>query len=478
MRTPAAPCPTILRKGSFRVMDIFTLPSYPEVVDMLDSFHNAERVPPAGVDFAGGSERMAKLMKRLGSPHAAIPAIHIAGTKGKGSVSHFAAAALGAAGLKVGLYTSPHVETLRERIAVQGRPIGEQRFVEACMVVLREAEAMREEGEAPSYFEVLTATAFVAFKGAGVEAMVLETGLGGRLDATNLPDLRVAAVGLTAISKDHEDILGHTLPEIAGEKAAIIRKNVPVVVAAQQDEVMEVVAGRAGECHAPLFKVGGDVLFSFRKEAVPDKPVLGQRLDLETWRNVYPDIPLALLGRHQGENAALALGLTDLFLEYMDREPLDSLVLKRAWRSLTLPARMEVAATGPWRVVDGAHNPASAWAAAETLAASFTGTERTLVFGVAADKDWRTMLRILAPLFGHVVVTPFDSPRAADPAELAAFVAKEYPGVKTAVALDPSHAIELAEGFAGKDGVILITGSLYLAGEARKLLRAEKAVKG
>jgi dihydrofolate synthase/folylpolyglutamate synthase len=458
-------------------MDIFTLPSYREVLDLLDSYHNVERALPAATDFAGGSERMAKLVKRLGSPHATIPSLHIAGTKGKGSVSHLAAAALGAAGLKVGLYTSPHVETLRERIAIQGRPIGEQRFVEACMTVLREADAMRDEGQAPSYFEVLTATAFVAFRGAGVEAMILETGLGGRLDATNLPDLRVAATGLTAISMDHEDILGHTLGEIAGEKAAIIRRNVPVVTSPQQDEVMDLIIMKAAERNAPLFRVGKDVTFSFRKEISPDKPNLGQRLDLETWRNVYPDIPMALLGHHQAENAALALGLTDLFLEYMDREPLDSLVLKRAWRNLALPARMEVTGSEPWRIVDGAHNPASAWAAAETLAATFTGTNRTLVFGVASDKDWRTMLRILAPLFRHVVFTPFDSPRATDPAELAAFAAKEYPGVKTAVALDPAHALELAEGFTGKDGVVLVTGSLYLAGEVRKLLRAEKAMK-
>ncbi len=455
-------------------MDISTLPSYREVLELLDSFNNLERAAPVAGSLAGGSERMGKLMKRLDSPHISIPAIHVAGTKGKGSVTHLVAAALNAVGFKTGLYTSPHVENLRERILIHGRPVGEQRFVEAAATAIREADAMRREGTSPSYFEVLTATALVAFQAAKVEVMVLETGLGGRLDATNLPDARVVAVGLTAISKDHEEILGHTLAEIAAEKAEIIRQGVPVVAMPQEKGVTKLIADKARERRARLFLVGKDVTVATRKGATPDRPSLGQRLDLETWRNVYPDIPLAMLGRHQSENAATALALVDLFLEYMDREPLDSLVLKRAWRSLILPARLEVAGQEPWRVVDGAHNPASAWAAAETVAEAFTAGMRTLIFGAAKDKDWRTMLRILAPQFGHMVLTPYDSPRAADPADLAAFMAKEYPGIKIAAAIDPAHALELAEGFTPRDGLILACGSLYLAGEIRALCRRDR----
>lgn len=451
------------------LMEINTLPSYREALELLDSFHNLERSEPVAGAMDGGSERMVNLMKRLGSPHAVIPAVHVAGTKGKGSVTSMVAAALSAAGIKTGLYTSPHVGDLRERIMLNGRPVGEQRFVEACATVLKEAEEMRREGVSPSWFEVLTATAFVVFQQSKVEAMVLETGLGGRLDATNMPDLRLVVAGLTAISKDHEDILGDDLQSIAVEKAAIVRKNTPVVTMPQEAGVMRVIMDRARALHAPVFQVGKDVLVELRKPAQPDKPGLGQRLDLETWRNVYPDIPMAMLGRHQAENAAMALGLTDLFLEYMDREPLDSLVLKRAWRSLFLPGRLEVVSSQPWHVVDGAHNPASAWAATETIMEAFGTDRRTLVFGVAADKDYRSMLKILAPLFSHIVFTPFDSPRAADPAELAAFVETEYPDVKTAVAIDPAHALELADGFTPKDGLILTAGSLYLAGEMRRL---------
>lgn len=458
-------------------MDISTLPSYREVIELLDSFANVEKNRPVPGALTGGSERMAKLMKRLGSPHAAIPALHIAGTKGKGSVSCLTAAAISATGLKTGVYTSPHVECLRERIMINGRPIGEHRFAEACATVLREVEAMRKDGQAPSYFEVLTATALVAFAAANVEAMVLETGLGGRLDATNLGDLRLVAVGITAISRDHEEILGKSLTGIAAEKAAIIRKGVPVVVMPQAGDVMRVILERAKEQQSRVFTVGQEVKIAFRKRVTPDKPNLGQRLDFETWYNVYPDVPIAMLGEHQAYNAAMALGLTDLFLEYMDREPLDSVVLKRAWRSYTLPARMEMVDAKPWRLVDGAHNPASAWAAAETVTEAFSTRKRTLIFGVAEDKDWRTMLRVLAPLFQTVVFTPFDSPRAADPAELAAFIEKEYPGIKTASAIDPAHALELAEGFTPEDGLILITGSLYLAGEMRVLGRREKTSK-
>ena len=458
-------------------METNTLPSYEEVLERLDTFHNLEKAGLVPGSMNGGSERMARLMKRLGSPHASIPAVHVAGTKGKGSVTGMVAAALTAAGLKTGLYTSPHVDDIRERIQIHGRPIGKERFIEACMTVMHEAEAMQADGCGPSWFEVFTATAFVAFQAARVEAMVLETGLGGRLDATNLADLRLVACGITAISKDHEDLLGSSLTAIAAEKAAIIKEHIPVVVMPQEESVMRVISARARELSAPVFVVGKDIQVNFRKPVQPDKPGLGQRLDLETWRNVYPDIPIAMLGRHQAENAGLALGLTDLFLEYMDRESLDSLVLKRAWRSLALPARMEVMASSPWHIVDGAHNPASAWAAAETLIEAFSTAERTLIFGVARDKDYRTMLRVMAPLFKRVIFTAFDSPRAVPAAELEQFLKKEFPHARISTAAGPADALEAAESQTPADGLILTAGSLWLAGEMRALCLREKTAQ-
>lgn len=459
-------------------MEIQSLPSYEDILARLDTFHNLERAAMVADSLAGGSERMSKLMRRVGSFHVSIPAVHIAGTKGKGSVSHLCAAALTAAGLKTGLYTSPHVSDLRERIQINGRPVNRQRFIEAAMPVLYEAGLMRDEGEGPSWFEVLTAIAIVAFANARVEAMVLETGLGGRLDATNMPDLRVAAVGITTIAKDHEEILGSTLESIAAEKAAIIRKNIPVVIMPQESSVMRVIESRAKKLGARIFRVGKDVQLEIRQCSEKDKPALGQRLNLETWRNVYPDIPVAMLGDHQAENAGLALGLADLFLEYMDREPLDTLVLRRAWRGLSLPARMEVVSSQPWHIVDGAHNPASAWAASETIIESFSATNRTLVFGVSSDKDYRSMLRILVPLFSRVVLTQFDSPRATSVEELSRFIKKAFPGVSVTTALDPSHALTVAESTTPSDGLILSTGSLWLAGEIRGLTQREKMHQG
>jgi dihydrofolate synthase/folylpolyglutamate synthase len=284
----------------------------------------------------------------------------------------------------------------------------------------------------------------------------------------------VAVCGIASISKDHEDILGSRLAAIAAEKAGIIKEYIPVVVMPQEDGVMRVVTGRARELSAPVFGGGKDIHAQFRKPVQRDRPGLGQRLDLETRRNVYPDIPIAMLGRHQLENAALALGLTDLFLEYMDREPLDSLVLKRAWRSLALPARLEVTSDHPWHIVDGAHNPASAWAAAEMVEEAFSTDNRTLLFGVAKDKDYRTMLRVLAPLFRRIVLTAFDSPRAAPASELDQFLKREFPRIAVSVAPDPSRALELAESQTPADGLILTTGSLWLAGEMRALCRREK----
>jgi dihydrofolate synthase/folylpolyglutamate synthase len=456
-------------------MEIHTLPSYEEILETLDAYQNLERIGVTPAALGGGSERMHKLTKRLGSPHANIPAIHIAGTKGKGSVSHLTAAALAAAGIRTGLYTSPHVDDLRERIQVNGRPVNQQRFVEAAVAVIREASAMRSEGCCPSWFEILTAVALQVFHNARVEAMVLETGLGGRLDATNLPDLRLVASGLTAISRDHEEVLGSSLTAIAAEKAAIIRPNVPAVTMKQEDSVLHVIESRARVQNSPLLSVGKEIRVAFRKDAARDRPGVGPRLDLETRRTAYPDIPIAMLGRHQADNAGVALGLVDLFLEYMDREPLDALVLKRAWRSLTLPARLEVMANNPWHVVDGAHNPASAWVAAETVLEAFSAVERTLIFGVARDKDWKTMLRILAPLFSRIVLTPFDSPRASAPEVLDQFIRAGFPGIKTAVAIDAAHALELASGFTSREGLILTCGSLWLAGEVRGLCRREKA---
>ena len=458
-------------------MNASTLFSYNEAIALLDTFVNFERTPPAAGDSGFGTERMSNLLRRLDSPHLVAPVAHIAGTKGKGSTAFLTAAALAGSGLKTGLYMSPHVENMRERIMVNGRPISERQFAESCQAATKSAADMRADGHEPTYFEVLTAAAFHAFNAVGVEAIVLETGLGGRLDATNVPDLRVAVTGISTISMDHEKVLGNTLTAIAGEKAGIIRSGVPVVTGPQSHEAMKVIRSRTDSVGAPLFRTGEDVVASIRKGVTTDRPELGQRLDMETWRSLYPDVVLSLLGDHQVTNAALALGVTELFLEGIGKGPMDSLALKRAWRGLILPARLEVFSTHPWLVIDGAHNPASAWAAAEVITQTFSTRERTLVFGVASDKDAETMLRVLAPLFQNVILTPFESPRCVGVESLAEFMEKTFPAIKTIRAANSSEALALARETVSAEGLILAAGSMYLAGEIRAASRQAQGTK-
>ncbi|MDR1611832.1 MAG: bifunctional folylpolyglutamate synthase/dihydrofolate synthase [Planctomycetota bacterium] len=451
-------------------MDTTTVTEYQEAVSRLETFMNFERNPAALSSAGFGTERMSNLMRRIGSPHLTMPVVHIAGTKGKGSTAHMVAAALSAAKMRVGLYTSPHVDNLRERILLGRRLIGERQFVLAAKTVLKAAEDMRAAGHEPSYFEALTAIAFQSFHAAGMEALVVETGLGGRLDATNLPGLPVVAVGITAISRDHEDILGSDLASIAAEKAGIIRKNVPVASAVNEPSALGVIMTRTSELDAPLFRIGRDVTWRSRKGgSAIDRPERGQRLDFETWRAIYPDISMPLLGEHQIENAALALALIELFAEGSRRGPLDVRALKNGWRTMNIPARFEVLSNRPWVVVDGGHNPAAAWAAAETMRRNFSTRKRVLVFGAAADKDVRTMLRVLAPLFGTIVAAPYDSPRACPPMEIKAILdAQDYQG-GVLIAESPKAALEAARERVPEDGLILAFGSFYLAGEIRAL---------
>ncbi|MDR0361844.1 MAG: bifunctional folylpolyglutamate synthase/dihydrofolate synthase [Planctomycetota bacterium] len=461
-------------------MDTTTVTEYQEAIQRLDSFMNFERNPAALSAGGFGTERMANLMRRIGSPHLTMPAVHIAGTKGKGSTAHLVAAALTASKIMVGLYTSPHVNDLRERIVIGRRPVNERRFALAARTALKAAEDMRADGHEPSYFEVLTAIAFQFFHNAGVEVVVLEAGLGGRLDATNLPDLPVLATGISSISRDHEDILGADLPLIAAEKAGIIRRNVPVATSVTEPGALDVIIKTAAAMESPLFRVGEDVRFSRRENRQPPpRPERGQRIDFETWRALYPDVSLGLLGDHQAENAALALALVELFMDGSSRGPLDGGALRSGWRNLAIPARMEILGGRPRLVVDGGHNPSAAWAVAEAVAGVFPAERRVLVFGSAADKDSRTMLRILAPLFDRIVFSAYDSPRAKTATELMAELAELGRGDKGTAAESPARALELARGLVPDDGLILAFGSFYLAGEVRSAaLAAERDSPG
>jgi dihydrofolate synthase/folylpolyglutamate synthase len=442
-------------------------PRYEDVLAFLDGFTNYERVS----DFTAGPEtlcldRMRHLLDQLGRPQDACPALHIAGTKGKGSTATMAAALLQAAGRRVGLFTSPHLVSVRERIVIDGTPVSRERFCAAFAAVrpALEATAARREWSPPTYFETLTAMAFVAFAAAEVDLAVLEVGLGGRFDSTNV--VRPVATAITPVSLDHTRQLGDTLGAIAAEKAGILKPSVPLVLAPQPPEAEAVIRGRAAELDAPVLAFGEDRLQV--RTIHPPGPDTPQVLTLTAGRAALAGVPLPLLGRHQSVNAAVAAALVDAFLAAREEPPLTDAVARRAWRPLRLPARLEITGRRPWVLVDGAHNPASAWALAETLQDRFAGARLTLIFGAAQDKDIPGMLRVLAPLADRLVLTESGNPRGLPAANAVAHV-PEGLDLSLEVEPDPREALTRAVARAGAEDVVCVAGSLYLAGRVRRL---------
>jgi dihydrofolate synthase/folylpolyglutamate synthase len=447
-----------------------TIPRYDEIEAWLGGFTNYERQS----DYrhspdALGTERVAELLARLGEPHLRAPVLHIAGTKGKGSVACLTARLLQEKGCRVGLFTSPHVLHLRERIRIGGRPVTPERFAEVFARVRPVAEAMREHPvfRPPTYFEILTAAAFVAFAEAECDVVVLEVGLGGRLDATNLPDLPAVATAITPVSRDHMKQLGGELHQIAGEKAGILRPEVPLVLAPQERTVRALLLRRAEAIGVPVLQVGRDIRVRHHRPPPADDPQAPQRLSFETWRGTeHRDVPLPLAGAHQLPNAAVALGLAELFLEEDARPPLGTSALRRAWRHAELPGRIELVSRAPWVVLDGAHNAASAWALAEVIHSRFPPGRRALVFGAQGDKEIEVMLRILAPLFDLLILTSTGSPRSMDARAVQAHIRESH--LRPArVIPDPAEALEEAVVRIGPEGMACVAGSLYLAGLLR-----------
>ncbi len=446
------------------------LVSFEDVQAYLNAFTNYERV----TDYKSGpacmgTERIEELLSRLGKPHLAAPVIHVAGSKGKGSTCCLASRLLQSLGFRVGLFVSPHIGSLCERVQINGEPVSRDVFCEAFARVQPVVEDMRNHPELkpPTYFEIITAIAFVAFAAAGVEVTVMEVGLGGRLDATNLSDLPVTVSGITPVSRDHVKQLGSDLVSIAGEKAGILRRGVPMVMAEQEAEVADFLRDRAAELGCAVIAAGRGITVRVCHEPPPDTPEAPQRLDLCTWRAIHRDVPLPLLGRHQAGNAVVGLGLVEAFLESVNAGPVDTASLRRAWREVTMPGRIEVVARKPWVILDGAHNGASAWALGETLQQRFSASERVMIFAVARDKEVNTILRILAPLAQRMILTTIPTPRCMDTGELVEMVSGAY-DANVLVEPDPVLAIEMGRGLAGAAGLVFAAGSLYLVGALRK----------
>ena len=397
--------------------------------------------------------------------------VHVAGTNGKTSTTRMVDALLREFGLRTGRFTSPHLHTLRERISFDGQPIDPERFIATYDDVAPYLDLVDSRHDVRlSFFEVLTAMAFAAFADAPVDVAVVEVGMGGAWDATNVADAQVAVV--TPIDIDHTHFLGSTLTEIAGEKAGILKPGSYGVLAQQPVEAAEVLLRRSVEVDAIVAREGLEFGVMARTLAVG-----GQMLSLRGLAGEYDDVFLPLLGAHQAHNAACALAAVEAFLggAHAERGPLDVDLVRAAFAGVSSPGRLETVRSSPTVLLDAAHNPAGARATAEAVGESFGFTRLVGVFAAMADKDVRGMLEALEPVLAEVVVSQSTSGRAMPADELAAIAVEVFGADRVEVAprlddaIDSAVALAEEEGHFGGAGV-LVTGSIVTVAEARTLL--------
>ena len=413
-------------------------------------------------------DRIRDLLDVLGDPQTAVPVILVAGTNGKTSTARMIDALLHAFGLRVGRYTSPHLESVTERISIDGAPLPDDRFVTAYQELAPYLHLVDSRQEHPlSYFETLTALAYAVFADAPVDVAVVEVGMGGSWDATNVADAQVSVV--TPIGLDHQAYLGDTVTEIAGEKAGIIGAGCVAVLAQQSLEAAEVLLRRVAEVGATVAREGLEFGVVGRSLAVG-----GQVLELKGLAGDYDQIHLTLLGAHQAHNAAVALAAVEAFLGG-GGEPLDIDHVRAGFAAATSPGRLEVVRRGPTVLIDAAHNPDGARSLAAAVADDYAFDRLIGVVGVLADKDARGLLEALEPVLTQVVITRTSSPRALDPDDLAAVAVSVFGADRVSVSPRLADAIDAAIGLAEQDGEVagsgvLVTGSVVTAGEARALL--------
>jgi len=446
-------------------------PRFDAVVASILSRNPEHRIHPS-------LDRVREACALLGDPQLSYRVVHLAGTNGKTSTARMVERLVREHDLRTGRFTSPHLVDVTERISIDGEPVSHAAFVRAwddvepVVSILDERAAAKEEPRL-SFFEVLTVMAFAAFADAPVDVAVIETGLGGTWDTTNVvvPDVVV----VTPVSMDHEAWLGSTLEEIAGHKAGIIKHGATVVLAAQEEEAEGVFLAKAATERVSLVREGVEFGVVSRELAVG-----GQLLTLRTRGGTYTDVLLPLHGAHQAQNAAVALSAAEALLALPGTTLVPGLV-EAALTDVTSPGRLEVVRTSPTILVDAAHNPGGAQALAAAVAEAFTLTRLVGVVGVAGDKDVEGVLQALEPVLAEVVVTRSSSPRSMEVADLVE-VAEDVFGedrVHQADRLDEAltMAVDLAEadggaggGYGGSGAGVLVAGSVVLAGDVRQLL--------
>lgn len=440
--------------------------SIAEVEDALLSRWPETRLEPS-------LDRIRAFTELLGEPQHAYRVVHLTGTNGKTSTSRMVDALLRALELRTGRFTSPHLETINERISVDGEPLDDEAFVRAFNDIAPYTHLVDEDQPHPlSFFETVVGMAYAAFADAPVDVAVVEVGMGGGWDATNVADGDVAVV--LPISVDHAKYLGATPQAIAQEKAGIIKAGSVAVSAAQEPEVEAVLAARVAEVGASLVREGVDFGVVARTPAVG-----GQIVSIEGLRGRYDDLFLPLYGAHQAQNAAVALASVEALVG--GAEPLDAELVAAALAEVTSPARLEIVRRSPTVVLDAAHNPHGARASAEALEDSFTFDPLIGVLGVMADKDVEGLLVALEPVLAHVVATQNSSDRSLSATALGEAAVEVFGEERVTVVPRLLDAIEAAATLAeaGESvsasigaGAVLVTGSVVTAGEARTLLTA------
>ena len=441
--------------------------TYPETVQYLESFINYETIPVYSYKESLKLERIKNFLTTIDNPQDSLRCLHIAGTKGKGSTSAFIAYILRQAGYKVGLYTSPHLSDFRERIRIltpnsqlptknpefEGM-ISEDELEDLVKPLKHRIEKYNQSSEygALSFFEVYTSLAFIYFKEKKVDFAVLETGLGGRLDATNV--VNPLSCAITPISYEHTQKLGNTLRKIATEKAGIIKNQKLIVISAlQEKEALDVIRGRCKELGTKLYEVNKDIFYEKTHQGFNVLGVFGE----------YPNLEIRLLGKHQLVNATLAVGVIEALRFYdiiVDVQSIRDGLYNTLW-----PGRCEVISRHPFVVLDGAQNVASMRALKETIKENFQYKRLILILGISSDKDIKGICQELYELVDEAILTQASNPRATQPEILA----KHFNGKKIYITRNVKEAKELAYCLSQKEDLILVCGSLFVVGEFRNV---------
>lgn len=421
---------------------------YADAIRRLESLIDYEKTPAAAAAArVWNLDRIAYMLSAVSNPHLGVRFLHIAGTRGKGSTAAVTASILISAGYRTGLYTSPHLQTFRERIRIDGRMISENELaslIEEAQPIIEEMS--RSEIGAPSFFDVYTFLGLMHFARNKVDFAVLEPGLGGRLDATNV--VTPIACAITRMGMDHTEELGDTLAQIAGEKAGIIKPGVHVVTSEQPAEAMEVIERVCRERGCQLVRAP--------KVEILAADEYGQKLRIECL-----ELESRLLGAHQAENIAVAIGLIGLIRQIGDIVPDDAAT--GGVKSVRWHGRFEIVRRHPHVILDGAHDETGAKALAATMRSLFPGQRVILVFGMMRGHDAEAVASQLRPLADKIFVTAASSPRAVDPSAIQRIMGGE-------IRIPISKAVEEAIGKAGEEDIVLITGSLYIVGEAMTAL--------